>query len=369
MSDGRRTAMVARALVLGAALGVAAACSASSVSGTVVASTAHTVVPAATVGPLGRPASPVTADPIPPSSRRELLHPAHKYFGVSVPGAPLSLAPIRAVARQVHKAPNLIEYFKDWGQPFDPAPPRAACAAGLLPVMTWESWSWADVAHGSPAESQPAYAPRRIAAGDYDTFLRASAKAVKTLGCPIVIRLDQEANGRWYPWGVDTAGMHNTAAQYVAMWRHVWTVFHQVGATNVIWAWSPNFLYRGGINTIRSLYPGNKYVDMVGIDGYVIAQPSEATVFNQTLSELSTFAGTKPWIIAETGVAAGPGQAKRITTLLHSVAVNPKLIGLVYLDQPAARANWSLNATAASERAFRRGIGVPAYGHAPLPGL
>jgi hypothetical protein len=277
---------------------------------------------------------------------------------------------VSSLAAAVGKRPDLVSYYQDWTRPLNAAGATALCAAGILPLLTWESWSWNDQVNGAPAVSQPAYSPQRIASGAYDTYIRSMAASIKALKCPIMLRLDQEPNGTWYPWGIGTAGMHNTAAAYVAMWRHVWTVFHNAGVRNVLWTWSPNFLYHGGHNNIAPLYPGKKYVDIVGIDGYVVQHnDNPAQLFNPTFAALTKFANNKRWMISETGVSAAYAQPSRLTKLVHAVAVNPKLIGLVYLDQQAARANWTLTATAASTRAFRAAIGVTTFGHAPLKGL
>jgi hypothetical protein len=301
-------------------------------------------------------------------SRAALLHPKHKYYGISVPGAPQSMQPIRTVANQTGKTPNLVEYYQDWTRPFDPTAARQACAAGVLPMLTWESLSWSDTVGGGAAvrASQPAYAPRRIASGAYDSYIRATAREIKALGCPIALRLDHEPNGNWYPWGMLTAGMNNQPAQYVAMWRHVWNIFHQVGARNVIWTWSPNFAYPHGPNALQPLYPGNKYVDVVGIDGYVrYARDHPATMFNDTLRILGRFASTKPWLLAETGVASRYQQGPRIAALLHWVATNPRLMGIVYLDAAKGTTNWSFDSSASALSAFRGGIAASAFGHAP----
>jgi beta-mannanase len=45
-------------------------------------------------------------------------------------------------------------------------------------------------------------------------------------------------NGTWSPWAVGVNG--NTAAHYVAAWRHVHRIFTKVGATNATWVWCPN---------------------------------------------------------------------------------------------------------------------------------
>ena len=61
--------------------------------------------------------------------------------------------------------------------------------------------------------------------------------------------------------------MHNTAGQYVAMWRHVEGIFRQLHVHNVTWCWSPNLLIPNQPYPLRTLYPGGRYVDAVGLDG------------------------------------------------------------------------------------------------------
>src|SRR5581483_5048392 len=184
--------------------------------------------------------------------KHALLYPKKKYYGIFVPGAPASISPVDNVAQETGKQPNLSLYFQAWdsgaasGTPnFSTTVAQNACAAGLLPMLTWESWDTSVSGDNGVAWAQKAFAPHKIAEGDYDAYIRATAQKIAALGCPIALRFDQEVNGYWYPWGVTTTGMPGTpesrAKHYVHMWRHVWKIFQSEGATNVIWVWSPNF--------------------------------------------------------------------------------------------------------------------------------
>jgi beta-mannanase len=271
-------------------------------------------------------------------------------------------------AATVHKKPDVVLFYQDWTHKLNVTGANALCAAGIVPALTWESWSWADSKDGSPVPTQPAYSPRRIASGSYDSYIRSMAAQVKSVKCPMIMRLDQEANGFWYPWGDATPGMQNTPADYVAMWRHVWTVFEQAGVRNVAWMWSPNYLTAGSThNNIATLYPGDRYVDMVGIDGYVRdASDDPATLFDQTLTSLATFASAKPWVVAETGVSSKDNQASRTKTLLDSIAANPKLRGVIYFDRKTVSNDWTVTASPGSAQAFSQAIGSSTFGQAPL---
>ena len=105
----------------------------------------------------------------------------------------------------------------------------------------------------------------RIVAGDFDGYIRSWAKAAADWGKPLMLRFAQEMNGNWYPWGAGVNG--NAPGEYAKAYRHVHKIFTSVGATNVIWIWSPNVLYPGGAS-LSSVYPGNAYVNWIGVDGY-----------------------------------------------------------------------------------------------------
>jgi hypothetical protein len=306
---------------------------------------------------------------------RRILHPAKKYYGIYVSRSPGDLGPLNAEATETGKHPNLSLYFEAWGARaaagvanFDLAAADHACRAGMLPMLTWESWI------PSAGVTQPKFAPAKIAHGKYDAYIRASARAMKAARCPIALRFDQEVNSNWYPWGVATPGMHNSPHSYVAMWRHVRRIFSSMHATNVLWVWSPNVQSRAhhGLPALRKSYPGNRYVNWVGIDGYFFDRPEQTFhgLFGPTISQLSRFAAGKPWIIAEAGVGSGRSKPRQIASLLAGVARDKRFDGVNYFDtdKPGNRSDWALDETSASLGAFKRGIHRSAYA-AGKPGI
>lgn len=297
-----------------------------------------------------------------PPRRAALLHPKHKYYGLAVSGAPYSLTNFHAVGQQVHKAPRVVSYFLDWTHQFNVAANQRVCNAGAVPLLTWESWSWEVKRNGTTAFSQPKYAPRRIAHGSRDRFIRSIAKQIKQVHCPVMVRLDHEMNGYWYPWGLGTKGMHNKPHDYVRMWRHVWRIFHRVRTHNVIWVWSPNYVTPGATDHLGAMYPGKKYVDIVGIDGYLLnGGDTPGKIFGPIMHRLRHIAPHRPWFLAETGAPADGRQPRRIRALLHKVAKTKRLVGFIYFDEPGSRANWTFSNRPASVAAFRHGISKPAY--------
>jgi beta-mannanase len=88
------------------------------------------------------------------------------------------------------------------------------------------------------------------------------------VGRPILVRWGHEFNGNWYPWGI--ANNNADPSRYVRAYRHVHDLVVATGARNVQWVWafnngsSPDEAY----NDPALAYPGDRYVDWVGIDGY-----------------------------------------------------------------------------------------------------
>jgi hypothetical protein len=315
-------------------------------------------------------------------TKAQLLHPAKKYFGISVAGAPYSLSPVNAVTAEVGKAPNMLMFFQAWNSNaaagtsnIDTTGIVNACKAGLLPVLTWESWNTSAriSSNAGSAYTQPAFNMKNIINGQYDTYIKAVAKAVAGLGCPIAIRFDQEQNGYWYPWGLwntDENGNNRvaTAAEYKTMWIHVWNLFSKAGASNVIWTWSPNDqpapTKKNLLPPLADSYPGAKYVDLIAIDSYYNkTKLTFGDIFNPTDDQIRPFAGNVPWIVGETGVGSFPDKPAEITDLLTQILRRPHFIGFVYFDQHKStdRSNWLLNQTPQSQAAFKAGIANPRY--------
>jgi mannan endo-1,4-beta-mannosidase len=308
-------------------------------------------------------------------TKHRLLHPRRKYDGLYVSRAPSLMSPIRKVAAATGKAANLSLFYEAWGPTAAAGIPnlavagaRNACRNGMLPMLTWESWNTENVGSHGPRFTQPAFSPRRIIAGRYDRYIRATAREITHLGCPIALRLDQEVNSYWYPWAVNTAGMHNTAHLYIRMWRHVWRIFHAVHANNVVWVWSPNVQSRThhGLPSLAKSYPGAKFVDVVGMDGYFFDHPRQGFhgLFGPTIRQLRHVAPHKPWIIAEAGVGSGPSKPRQIRELFAAVARSHRFIGINYFDtdKPGLRSNWAVTETAASLAAYRSAVRNSAFG-------
>lgn len=218
--------------------------------------------------------APVVTKPTAPS-KAELLNPTSRYFGMYTAQAPFNFATFDDSATKLGHTPNLVGYFSGWDKPFRADAVSRSWERGMLPMLTWESRP-SDAPNN--VVDEPEYTLPTILAGAHDEYLHQYARDIATLGLPMAIRLDHEMNGIWYPWAERTSSgasiNGNSPGQYAAMWKHVHDIFEAEGANQyVIWVWSPNIINNlpatlQSQSNLAGLYPGDDYVDWVGLSGY-----------------------------------------------------------------------------------------------------
>jgi mannan endo-1,4-beta-mannosidase len=291
--------------------------------------------PANTAGSAAEPSETPSETPFVPFDVRPFLTPTRKYFGAALDGAPASLHPVKDFTAKVGKRPNMLLYYTAWGDEFDPKAVKNARAMGALPVMEWEPFelSIADIADGVS-----------------DDYIREFATEVQTLNLPMAISLAHEMNGYWYPWGT----RKTSPADFVRAWRHVHNIFLDVGATNVIWIWSPNVINPMPRVLLKPFYPGNSYVDWIGVVGYYeVGGPSTfATIFGPTKTTIRKFT-RKPILIFETGAEDSRRKPKDIADLFRGVARSPDVIGFNWFNYDK-RADWRIESDPSALAQFRK---------------
>jgi beta-mannanase len=251
--------------------------------------------------------------------------------------------------------PKIVMYFRDWNPNWstaliDPKVTQPILDRGAVPMITWEPINAADSAHP--------YTPAQVASGAYDTFIRRAADEAVAYNKPFFIRLAHEMNGVWSPWGPGVSG--NTPADYIAMWQHIVSIFRAEGATNAKWVWSPNvFGGSTGVGTFEPYYPGDAWVDEVGLDGYnfgteVTGQSwhSFFEVFSHSYDTLASITG-KPVIIAETSsTEVGGDKAAWINGIASQISSFPRIRALIWFDRNK-ESDWRVDSSVAAGAAFR----------------
>ncbi|WP_216855202.1 stalk domain-containing protein [Paenibacillus alba] len=171
--------------------------------------------------------------------------------------------------------------YAHWGQSFPSTYAKRAKEAGGALQIAWEPDDGLDpVSDGA--------------------YIRKWAQDAKAAGIPIFLRFAGEMNGAWVKW-------HGDPAQYIAKFRMLHDVFAEE-ASNVAMVWSPGDV---PANDIDPYYPGDAYVDWVGVSLYI--EPYEngdpslpsmlPTSSVERLTRLyNTYSDRKPLMLSETGV-------------------------------------------------------------------
>lgn len=105
--------------------------------------------------------------------------------------------------------------------------------------------------------------------GKYDEFLHDYAADVARFGHPVLFRPLNEMNGDWCNYSAYWTA--RDCSTYVELYRYLYSIFEEEGANkNTLWVWNPNeksfpnFCW----NYADNYYPGDEYVDIVGLTGY-----------------------------------------------------------------------------------------------------
>ena len=329
----------------------------------------------------GHPARPAaagalaTADP-PAAVAAVAFPPAGRAFvGVMTDTGPYDLGAVDRFAAAAGRAPQVMLFGASWASAtFDRALLDRIADRGMMPMLGWEPWDHAvdEAARdtGLPARqvdrlrsTQPDYRLARITAGDFDGYLRSWAEGVRTLGYPIAIRFAHEMNGDWYPWSERANGNHR--GDYVRAWRHVHDVFAAAGATNVTWVWSPNARWDKTTAGLTGLYPGDDYVDWVGVTGYygmgafTKTYSSFDQIFGPTVAEIRAMTG-KPLVVTETAAAENSGhKARWIRETFAALPRYPNLIGLIWFEVDKEQ-DWRIAGSPAAA-AFAEAVATDRY--------
>jgi mannan endo-1,4-beta-mannosidase len=287
------------------------------------------VVAAGCSVPSARVSPPAAVHGTIPQSRLPLV-------GVFEKGAPMSWEPVATFASASGVAPGIAGYYSAWREPFPSAFAKQAWSHGAYVFVQME-----------PRTTTCA----QIAAGGSDAYLRSYAAAVRSFGHPVIISFGHEPNGPWYPWG-----LHTSAADYVAAWRHIVDVFRSEGADNVEWLWAVNI---GRLSLLNDRYPGARYIDWIGVTGYYWATGINfaSSDLAATISYVRNLAPGKPVIIDETGIEPGRTRPRQIRNLFTG-AVADDIDAVVYFDIRQSggvyNQDWRLEGDSAALAAFRQ---------------
>ena len=160
----------------------------------------------------------------------------------------------------------------------------------------WDAWLAANPAHqvvmamdlipqSLADEHDPLPWEQACAAGSYNQYATTLAKNLVSYGAgKIVIRLGAEANGAWEAdyVGTTTTEMNDWAKCY----DNEVTAMRAVPGAHFLFVWNPNACTTD--LPLNEWYPGNSFVDIVGIDAYDQDCSSSKTVSQEGWAAFST---------------------------------------------------------------------------------
>lgn len=235
--------------------------------------------------------------------------------------------------------------------------------AGAVPHITWEPWDF--------DRACTKFSLDKITIGKCDDYIRSFAKDVKAYGKQIFLRWAQEMNGFWYPW--DGSHNFNDPSRYIDAYRHIRDIFTEEGVTNIAWVWSPeitgDLAIDDPIYDFRNYYPGDEYVDWVGMDGLNFGPTQDAAsewksfydLFSEAYNNLKEAYPYKPMMICTMGSAElGGNKAEWVKDAFSNVKSMNK-IKIISLFNIEKEANWCIDSSDESLESFRIAVSDPYF--------
>lgn len=179
----------------------------------------------------------------------------------------------------IGQTPQFIDTFADFSGSW----------SNMVTSSSWNAWSQSKsptaqnltpvvaVGLGTKSDNGPGTL-RAIAAGAHDDTYRGIAEAYRDAGYKTIdMRIGWEMNGDFMPWSMGTTT--ESVNQWKAAFAHVADVVHGVSGMKVNVVWNPNASNNNKID-VKSAYPGDDKVDIIGLDIYSPTYKYDGSVSN-----------------------------------------------------------------------------------------
>ena len=176
--------------------------------------------------------------------------------------------------------------------------------------------------------------------GDYDEYLHAYAADIARFGHPVLFRPFNEMNGDWCNYSAYWTSRDTSI--YVDLYRYIYSIFEEEGANaNTLWIWNPNerSFPNFAWNAIDNYYPGDEYVDIVGITGYNTGTYYEGEtwrsfteIYDPIMARMET-QYFQPMMITEFSCSStGGDKAAWIEDMFSAIQEHPRLKAAIWWD-------------------------------------
>lgn len=176
--------------------------------------------------------------------------------------------------------------------------------------------------------------------GEHDEYIRDYARLLNELEIPVLFRLCNEMNGDWCEY----SAYHTSRDTEIfnEMYRYIFKIFIDEGAgAYTIWVWNPNEKsfpdYKW--NHEYNYYPGDEYVDVIGITGYNTGTYYEGESWRsfdeiyEPIYQRAVDNYSKPLMITEFGCGnVGGSKADWIEDMFESIGNYEEIKAAVWWD-------------------------------------
>ena len=192
---------------------------------------------------------------------------------------------------------------------------------GAVPLLRLMPW-------GKPYFDKPGFQPdyslQKIIDGNFDDLILKWAREIQEFKNPVMVAFAVEMNGNWFPWSgkFQGGGVKNKFGdskkadgpeRYIKAYRHIVKIFRQEKVNNAIWVFhaSDQSYPDQKWNSIKNYYPGDKYVDWVGVSVYGSQYKDEdwksfEKLMDPVYKTITKNFPQKPLMLAEWGVGEYP---------------------------------------------------------------
>jgi hypothetical protein len=239
------------------------------------------------------------------------------------------------------------------------------------------------------------YRMENILSGKFDDKFRTYARTAGEVRGPVMIEFGTEVNGNWFPWsGVCNGGATRTAYGSPALadgperfrdaYRHIIDIFRAEGVHNVTWVFHVNGYgapHNESWNAYSAYYPGDDYIDWIGVSVYAAQTPRELKSWNprfrqvmdDVYPDLEAISSRKPIAVLEFGVVEHAGKPQWLRDALTDLSSGryPRIKAMSYWhsnwkNDDGSRSRMRLDSSSTALAAYRDALAQPAFIETPL---
>ncbi|WP_456445356.1 heparin lyase I family protein [Thiolapillus sp.] len=237
----------------------------------------------------------------------------------------------------------------------------------------------------------------RIIQGDFDAPLARWARDARDHGIPLLVDFGIEVNGRWFPWngywngggildGYGDPAYPDGPERFRDAYRHIIDLFRAQGADNITWFFHLTMYMNeppDEWNQPRYYYPGDDYIDWIGVSIYGALHPGEDywDSFEEILTQedanqkIRAVSANKPLAILEMGVTdhhPRGSKAQWLRDAFEKIRGNPYLRfrAVTYWhenwDNEGSQTSLRIDSSPEALAAFRESVADPAFVSTPV---